>query len=64
MRLEQEAGPTLGAILGGSLARGEGTVWRDGDRVRALSDVDLAIVFLIARDESGGGRSRATSLAG
>jgi len=44
-RLEEEAGPSLGGILGGSLARGEGTVWRDGARVRALSDLDLAIVF-------------------
>ncbi len=44
-RLEEEAGPSLGGILGGSLARGEGTVWRDGVRVRALSDLDLAIVF-------------------
>jgi predicted nucleotidyltransferase len=45
MRLEEEAGPSLGALLGGSLARGEGTVWRDGARVRALSDIDLAMVF-------------------
>jgi predicted nucleotidyltransferase len=56
MRLEEVAGPTLGAILGGSLARGEGTVWRDGDRTRALSDVDLAIVFA---DRAGRERGRA-----
>ena len=59
MRLEEEAGPTLGAILGGSLARGEGTVWRDGDRVRALSDVDLAIVF-----PDRAGRERGRAIAG
>ena len=56
MRLEEQAGPTLGAILGGSLARGEGTVWRSGARVRALSDVDLAIVFA---DRAGRERARA-----
>lgn len=56
MRLEEAAGPTLGAILGGSLSRGEGTVWRDGDRVRALSDVDLVIVFA---DREGRDRGRA-----
>lgn len=60
MRLEEVAGPTLGAVLGGSLARGEGTVWRDGARVRALSDVDLALVFA---DRGAAGRARALAPA-
>lgn len=44
-RIEEAAGPIEGAILGGSLARGEGTVWRGAQGPRALSDVDLALVL-------------------
>ena len=43
-RLEEVAGPLTGALLGGSLARGEGTVWRGTSRPRVLSDLDFAFV--------------------
>ena len=43
-RLGPPAGGLLGVILAGSLARGEGTVWRGAAGPRALSDLDLAAV--------------------
>ena len=45
-RLAEAGGPLLGVILGGSLARGEGTVWRGEGGPRALSDIDLAAVVM------------------
>jgi hypothetical protein len=38
-------GPVQGLVLGGSLARGEGTVWRGAGGPQALSDIDLAAVL-------------------
>ena len=38
-------GPLSGLVLGGSLARGEGTVWRGAGGPVALSDIDLAAVL-------------------
>jgi hypothetical protein len=56
--VEALLGPVLGLVLGGSLARGEGTVWRGiGDPV-ALSDIDLAAIL-----PDAGARDRAAGLA-
>ncbi|MEP7028802.1 MAG: nucleotidyltransferase domain-containing protein [Candidatus Eisenbacteria bacterium] len=57
-RLEEVAGPLEAVILGGSLARGEGTVWRGAHGPVALSDIDLAVVV---RDEPA--RERAAQVA-
>ena len=49
-------GPVRGLVLGGSLARGEGTVWRGAGGPLALSDIDLAAVLPDAssRDRAAG----------
>ena len=49
-------GPVAGLVLGGSLARGEGTVWRGAGGPVALSDIDLAAVLpdAPARDRAAG----------
>ena len=53
-RIEEAAGPLKAVILGGSLARGEGTVWRGAHGPLALSDVDFAVVV-----EDAAARARA-----
>jgi hypothetical protein len=57
-RLEEAAGPLEGALLGGSLARGEGTVWRGASGVRVLSDLDFAFV---AKDAAARDRAKAVA---
>jgi hypothetical protein len=54
----EAAGEPLGLLLVGSLARGEGTVWRGVAGPVALSDVDLALVL---PDEAA--RARAAAVA-
>lgn len=58
-RLEEVAGPLDGLVLAGSLARGEGTVWRGAGGPVALSDIDLAAVL-----PDGAARDRALKVAG
>lgn len=57
-RIEDAAGPVRAVVLGGSLARSEGTVWRGSGGPRVLSDVDL--VFVTANE---GARERARVIA-
>ncbi len=57
-RIEEAAGPVTAVILGGSLARGEGTVWRGVHGPLALSDIDLAVVVA-----DGAARERAARIA-
>lgn len=57
-RVREACGEPLGLLLVGSLARGEGTVWRGAGGPLALSDVDLALVL---PDEAT--RARAVAIA-
>ena len=57
-RIEEAAGTVTALVLGGSLARGEGTVWRGALGPVALSDLDLAVVLPTA-----GARDRAAEVA-
>jgi hypothetical protein len=59
-RGKEAAGEPLGLLLVGSLARGEGTVWRGAAGPVALSDVDLALVL---PDEAARGRAAAVAPA-
>ncbi len=57
-RIEEATGPLKAVLLGGSLARGEGTVWRGRGGPRVLSDIDL--VFVTANE---GARDRGRAIA-
>jgi len=59
-RGREAAGEPLGLLLVGSLARGEGTVWRGAAGPFALSDVDFALVL---PDEAARGRAAAVAPA-